>query len=243
MEQNFVTSRYDFSERVILVTGGTGALGSAVTKVFSGCNAKVISTYVNNAKIEGLEEPVKSRIELIRADLGKEDQVKNLVSNVLKKYSEIHILVNVVGGYLGGKSVAELDEKEWDLMMTMNLKSAFLISKHVIPKMISSKAGKIVHVSTVSGLKSAGYDSAYSASKAGLIRFVESLSEEVKQFNINVNCIMPSVIDTPQNRRNMPNADFSKWVQLQDIANLILFLCSEESKAITGSAIPIHGLA
>ncbi|MGG6460010.1 MAG: SDR family NAD(P)-dependent oxidoreductase, partial [Candidatus Eiseniibacteriota bacterium] len=89
MEQNFVTSRYDFSERVILLTGGTGALGSAVTKVFSGCNAKVISTYVNNPKIEGLEEHVKSRIELIRADLGKEDQVKNLVSHVLKKYSEI----------------------------------------------------------------------------------------------------------------------------------------------------------
>lgn len=243
MEQNFVTSRYDFSERVILVTGGTGALGSAVTKVFSGCNAKVISTYVNNAKIEGLEERMKLRIELIRADLGKEDQVKNLVSNVLKKYSAIHILVNVVGGYLGGKSVAELDEKGWDLMMTMNLKSAFLISKHIIPKMISSKAGKIVHVSSISGLKSAGYDSAYSASKAGLIRFVESLSEEVKQFNINVNCIMPSIIDTPQNRRTMPNADFSKWVRLQDITNLILFLCSEESKAITGSAIPIRGLA
>lgn len=243
MEQNFVTSRYDFSERVILLTGGTGALGSAVTKVFSRCNAKVISTYVNNPKIEGLEEHVNSRIELIRADLGKEDQVKNLVSHVLKKYSEIHILVNVVGGYLGGKSVVELDEKEWDLMMTMNLKSAFLISKHVIPKMISSKAGKIVHVSSISGLKSTGYDSAYSASKAGLIRFVESLSEEVKQFNINVNCIMPSIIDTLQNRRTMPNADFSKWVQLQDIANLILFLCSEESKAIMGSAIPIRGLA
>jgi NAD(P)-dependent dehydrogenase (short-subunit alcohol dehydrogenase family) len=139
--------------------------------------------------------------------------------------------------------VVELDEKEWDLMMTTNLKSAFLISKHVIPKMISSKAGKIVHVSSISGLKSTGYDSAYSASKAGLIRFVESLSEEVKQFNINVNCIMPSIIDTLQNRRTMPNADFSKWVQLQDIANLILFLCSEESKAIMGSAIPIRGLA
>ena len=102
------------------------------------------------------------------------------------------MLVNVVGGYLGGKSVSELDEKEWDLMMTMNLKSAFLISKHVIPQMVSSKYGKIMHVSSRTGLKSSGYDSAYAASKSGLIRLVESLSEEVKESNINVNCIMPS---------------------------------------------------
>lgn len=243
MKQNYVTPRYDFSNRVILVTGGTGALGSVVTKAFIGCNAKVISTYVNNMKMEGLDEEMKSRVELIRADLGMEDQVKTLVSNILRKYNEIHIVVNVVGGYLGGRGVAELDQKEWDLMMTMNLKSAFLVSKHVIPQMMSSKAGKIVHVSSRSGLKSVGYDSAYAASKAGLIRFVESLSEEVKDFNINVNCIMPSIIDTEANRKTMPNADFSKWVQPQDLANIVLFLCSEDSKAITGSAIPTYGWA
>jgi len=243
MKQNYATSKHDFSNRVVLVTGGTGALGSAVTKAFIASNAKVISSYVNNMKIDGLEEEMKSRVELIRADLSKEDQVKILVSNILRKYNEIHILVNVVGGYLGGKGVAELDEKEWDWMMTMNLKSAFLISKHVIPQMISSKAGKIVHVSSRSGLKSAGYDSAYAASKAGLLRFVESLSEEVKEFNINVNCILPSIIDTEANRRTMPKANFSKWVQPQDLANIVLFLCSEESKAITGSAIPTYGCA
>jgi NAD(P)-dependent dehydrogenase (short-subunit alcohol dehydrogenase family) len=153
------------------------------------------------------------------------------------------VLVNVVGGYLGGKSVSELDEKEWDLMMNMNLKSAFLISKHVIPQMISSKYGKIMHVSSRTGLKSSGYDSAYAASKSGLIRLVESLSEEVKESNINVNCIMPSTIDTEANRRAMPTADPSKWVKPQELANVVLFLCSDEANVITGAAIPTYGIA
>jgi NAD(P)-dependent dehydrogenase (short-subunit alcohol dehydrogenase family) len=180
---------------------------------------------------------------LIRADIGKEEEVKKLISSVLDKYDQIDILVNVVGGYIGGKSLTELDEKDWDLMMNMNLKSAFLISKNVIPQMISSKSGKIVHVSSRTGLKSTGYDSAYAASKSGLIRLVESLSEEVKELHINVNCIMPSTIDTEANRIAMPNADHTKWVKPQDLANIVLFLCSEDAKAITGAAIPTYGLA
>ena len=149
----------------------------------------------------------------------------------------------MVGGYFGGKSVSELDEKEWDLMMTMNLKSAFLISKHVIPQMIFSKYGKAVHVSSRTGLRSAGYDSAYAASKSGLIKLVESLSEETKESNINVNCIMPSIIDTEANRKAMPTADFSKWVKPEDLASVVLFLCSEDAKVITGAAIPTYGVA
>ncbi len=243
MQENHSTLKYDFSNRVVLVTGGTGALGRAITKAFIASNATLISSYVVDREVERLEEQIKSVLHLIKADIGKEDEVKKLVSSILGKYGKIDILVNVVGGNIGGKSVAEFDEKEWDLMMNMNLKSAFLISKYVIPQMISSKNGKIVHVSSRTGLKSTGYDSAYAASKAGLIRFVESLSEEVKESNINVNCIMPSTIDTEANRMAMPNLDFSRWVKPQDLANIVLFLCSEEAKAITGAAIPTYGLA
>ena len=154
----------------------------------------------------------------------------------------IDILINVVGAYIGGKTVVELEEKEWDLMMTLNLKSAFLISKHVTRQMISSKYGKVIHVSSRNGLRSEGYDSAYSASKSGLIRLVESLIKETKESNINVNCIMPSIIDTHANRKAMPNADFNKWVKPTDLANVILFLSSEEAKTITGAAIPTFGV-
>jgi NAD(P)-dependent dehydrogenase (short-subunit alcohol dehydrogenase family) len=235
--------RYDFSNRIVLITGGTGALGRAITKAFITSGATVISSYIVDREVDQLGAQIKSIVHLIKADLGKEEEVKKLISSILDKYDQIDILVNVVGGYIGGKSVTELDEKEWDLMMNMNLKSAFLISKNVIPQMISSKSGKIVYVSSRTGLKSTGYDSAYAASKSGLIRLVESLSEEVKELHINVNCIMPSTIDTEANRIAMPDADHTRWVKPQDLANIVLFLCSEDAKAITGAAIPTYGLA
>ena len=237
--------KYDFSNKTVLVTGGTGALGISITRAFIASNAKVISSYVLDAEIEQLkkEEENKPPVQLIKADVTKEQEVEKLVSSSINGYGNIHVLVNVVGGYLGGKSVSELDQKEWDLMMNMNLKSAFLISKHVIPQMASSKYGKILHVSSRTGLKSDGYDSAYAASKSGLIRLVESMSEELKKSNINVNCIMPSIIDTEANRRAMPTADYSKWLKPHDLANVVLFLCSDDAKAITGAAIPTYGLA
>jgi NAD(P)-dependent dehydrogenase (short-subunit alcohol dehydrogenase family) len=235
--------KYDYTNKIVLVTGGTGALGRAITAAFIASDAKVVSSYVIDREIEQLKKESKAVVEVIKTDVTKEEEVEKLVLSVISKYGRIDVLVNVVGGYLGGKSVSELDEKEWDLMMTMNLKSAFLISKHVIPQMVSSKYGKIMHVSSRTGLKSSGYDSAYAASKSGLIRLVESLSEEVKDSNINVNCIMPSTIDTEANRRAMPTADHSKWVKLQDLANVILFLCSDESNVITGAAIPTYGVA
>jgi NAD(P)-dependent dehydrogenase (short-subunit alcohol dehydrogenase family) len=234
---------YDFSGKVVLITGGTGALGRAVAQAFGTSNATTVVTYIIDEEREDVKSKIKTIAELVKADITKEDQAKKLVSRVIKTYDRIDVLVNVVGGYLGGKTVAELDETEWDKMMSMNLKSAFLISKHVIPLMVAAKHGKIVHISSRTGLKSDGYDSAYSASKSGLIRLVESISEEVKEHNINVNCILPSTIDTEANRNAMPNSDFSKWVKTEDLANVVLFLCSEEAKLINGAAIPAYGLA
>ncbi|MDQ3851383.1 MAG: SDR family oxidoreductase [Thermoproteota archaeon] len=234
---------YDFSGKVVLITGGTGALGRTVAQVFGTSNATTVVTYVIDEEMKDVKAKIKTITELVKADITKEDQAKKLVSHVIETYDRIDALVNVVGGYLGGKTVAELDENEWDKMMNMNLKSAFLISKHAIPSMVSVKHGKIVHISSRTGLKSDGYDSAYSASKSGLIRLVESISEEVKEHNINVNCILPSTIDTEANRNAMPNSDFSKWVKAADLANLVLFLCSDEAKVINGAAIPAYGLA
>ncbi len=190
--KNHSSTKYDFSNRIVLVTGGTGALGSSITKAFVESNATVISSYISDREKEHAQQENKSIVQLVKANITKEDEVIKLVSNIIDEYSRIDILVNVVGAYIGGKSVSELEEEEWDLMMTLNLKSAFLISKHVIQQMLSSQYGKIIHISSRNGLHSEGYDSAYSASKSGLIRLVESLSKETKESNINVNCIMPS---------------------------------------------------
>jgi NAD(P)-dependent dehydrogenase (short-subunit alcohol dehydrogenase family) len=135
-----------------------------------------------------------------------------------------------------------MTEKEWDLMMDLNLKTAFLISKHVVEQMVTQGSGKVIHVAARLGLKGIAGNSAYSASKSGLIRLVESLSDEVKDKNINVNCIMPSIIDTAANRKDMPGADFSKWVKPSEIARVVLFLASGDSKPIHGAAMPVYGL-
>jgi len=236
-------NKHNFSNKIVLVTGGTGALGNSITKAFLESNATVISSYHNDKETEKIQIDTKPTVQLIKANITNEEEVEKLVSKVIDKYDRIDILVNVVGAFIGGKTVVELDEKEWDLMMNINLKSAFLISKHVARQMISSKYGKIIHVSSRLGLHSEGFDSAYAASKSGLIRLVESLAEETKRSNININCIMPSIIDTQANRKAMPNADFNKWVKPEDLANVVLFLCSEEAKTITGAAIPTFGVA
>ena len=236
-------NRHNFSNKIVLITGGTGALGSSITKTFIESNATVISSYHNDKETEKIQKDTKPTVKLIKANIINEEEVEKLVSEILDKYGRIDILVNVVGAFRGGKTVMELEEKEWDIMMNLNLKSAFLISKHVARQMISSKYGKIIQVSSRLGLHSEGCDSAYAASKSGLIRLVESLAEEIKRSNINVNCIMPSIIDTQANRKAMPNADFNKWLKPVDLANVVLFLCSEDAKTITGAAIPTFGVA
>ena len=235
---------YDFSNKVVLITGGTGALGKTLTQRFIYSGATTIVTYLKDENIETNKGQNAINAQFIKADVTREEQVVRLISAVVERFGHIDILVNSVGGYLGGKSVTDLEEHEWDLMMNLNLKSAFLISKHVIPVMKSSgHGGKIVHISSKTGLKSEGHDSAYAASKSGLIRLVESISQETKELGINVNCILPSVIDTEANRRAMPKADFSKWVKTDDITNVVFFLCSQEAKVITGAAIPTYGLS
>ena len=232
---------YDFSKKVVLITGGTGALGGMLVKKFLNSGAVTISSFHNEKDAEKLKIE-NSKVELIELDILQEEQLLERIPKLVKKYGTIDILVNVVGGYLGGKNTNDLSEAEWDKMMNLNLKSAFLISKHVIPVMVLGKGGKIVHISSRTGQKSEGGDSAYAASKAGLIRFIESAAQEFKDSGININCILPTTIDTDANRKAMPNSDFSKWLSIEDLANVILFLCSSGARVINGSAIPTYGL-
>src|SRR5207245_9344710 len=237
---------HDFSGKVVLVTGGTGALGREVCHAFLKAGALVATTYVIDEEIPALESKIgdlKKNIFLIKKDLGNEKDVQALVSEIVKKYGRIDVLANVVGGYMAGKPVTEIDEKDWDTMMNLNLKTAFLLSKHVVAQMIRQSSGKVIHTAARPGLKGGGNDAAYVASKSGVIRLVESLAEEVKSRGINVNCILPSIIDTEPNRRAMPNADFSKWVKQSEIARVILFLASEDSRPINGADVAVYGLA
>ena len=233
---------YNFSNKVVLITGGTGAFGKTLVKRFLDSGARTIASYRNQTEADKLKS-VNPQVEIIKLDISNEKEILKMVPKLIARFSKIDVLVNTVGGYLGGKNITELKEDDWESMMNLNLKSAYLISKHVIPFMKSAKGGKIIHVSSRTGLKSDGYDSAYAASKAALIRFVDSISQEFREDKININCILPTTIDTESNRRAMPNADFSKWLSPEDLANVVLFLCSSESKVINGAAIPTYGLS
>jgi len=236
----------DFAEKVVLVTGGTGGLGTEVSLAFLRANASLAITYNSDNSLQRFDSKLgnlSKNVFPIKKDLRKEENVQSLVSDIVKKFGKIDVLTNVIGGYIAGKPVTEIDEKEWDEMMALNLKTAFLLSKHIVTQMIKQGGGKVIHVAARPGLKGTGFDAAYVASKSGVVRLVESLSEEVKAKGINVNCILPSIIDTEENRIAMPGADYAKWVKPAEIAKIILFLASEDSRSINGAAIPVYGLA
>jgi NAD(P)-dependent dehydrogenase (short-subunit alcohol dehydrogenase family) len=229
--------------KIAIVTGGTGALGKAITIAFLEEGAKVVCTYiVDKEKKEclPLTKNHKDKIVFARADVTKEKEVLNLITNTIRKFKRVDILVNVVGGF-AYSYIKDTDEKTWDLMINLNLKSAFLCSKNVLPRMIEQNYGKIVNISSRPALKGSAGVGAYSASKAGVLNLTETIADEVKDYNINVNAVLPSTIDTPANRREMPEADFSKWVKPEEIARVIVFLSSDDSRPISGAGIPVYG--
>jgi len=232
--------------KVALITGGTGALGRAVTAAFVEAGAAVAVTYVVDPEVPECKVclgPWADAPLFLKADVTVEAEVKKLVQTVVERLGRVDILLNLVGGYVGDLPVKELPEATWDHMVNINLKSAFLCCKHAVPVMQRGGGGRIVTVSSRAALKVFPGISAYATAKAGLLAFTETLASEVLKDNITVNAILPSVIDTPANRKAMPGADTSVWVKPEEIARVLLFLCSEASREISGAAIPIYGRA
>ncbi len=232
--------------KVALITGGTGALGHAVTGAFAEAGARLAVPYRAEAEAENSHKLLGARadaVTFLKADVTAEAEVQRLVSTLVDRFGRIDILLNLVGGYIGDLPVADLPEAAWDRMLQINLKSAFLCSKHVVPIMRRRGGGRIVNISSRAALKVFPGISAYAAAKAGLLAFTEALASEVLKDNITVNAILPSVIDTPANRKAMPKADPSPWVKPEEIARVLLFLCSDAAKEISGAAIPVYGRA
>lgn len=230
----------------VVITGGTGALGTAVCETYLRLGCQVAIPFIFDHEIEGFEKEIgdlKSRVTLIRASVTAEAEVNSFFQTVLSKFEKIDILVNIVGGFKGGVPVSELDVEDWDAMMNLNLKSAFLSCRAILPHMKERKSGKIVNVSARAGLGGIAGLSAYCVSKGGVRLLTESIAEEVKDLGINVNAIMPSIIDTDANRKAMPEEDYSRWVSPPDIAKVILFLTSDDASIINGAAIPVYGRA
>jgi NAD(P)-dependent dehydrogenase (short-subunit alcohol dehydrogenase family) len=234
--------------RVAIITGGTGALGRAVTENFLVAGAQVAIPWVVDAEVPILRDRLKGRfpdsqLMLRRADVGVEDQIKKFAAEVVAKWNRIDALVNLVGGFWGGKPIAETSLAEWQQMLDLNLKTAFLACRAVVPVMQQNKYGRIVSVTSRSGLSGAGDFAAYAVAKGAIATLTSSLAEEVLGDGIQVNAIAPSTIDTEANRTAMPKAKHENWVKPEDIARTISFLCSEDCRVTSGAVVPVYGRA
>jgi len=233
----------DFGGRVVMVTGGTGYLGSAVCKAFRDAGADVVAVYLLEKELPYFRKILGAgakQITLEKADVSRRGEMDRVVAKVFRRHGRIDVLVNTVGGFMASP-VDEISSEDFEAAMAINLKSAFLACKAVISAMRRRKRGKIVNVSSQASLLGEAESFLYSASKSGINRLTEALAAELKDVNVQVNCIMPSIMDTPTNRKAMPDADFSKWVKTDQAAQIILWLCSEVADPISGASIPVYG--
>ena len=236
---------FDFTGKVVMVTGATGNLGQAAARAFAAANATVVLVARSAERMAAAlpELAASPKALIVPADLTDAQSVQAAIDAALTYFGRIDILANTVGGYKAGTPVHETSVDTWEFMHNLNARTAFLVSQAVVSVMREQNHGKIIHVASRAGLHGGRNAAAYSAAKSAVIRLTESLSAELKLANINVNCVVPGTIDTPQNREAMPNAKHERWVPPTDIAHVMLFLASHAARAIHGAAIPVYGLS
>lgn len=234
----------EFQKQVVAISGGLGALGSTVTQGFVKRGAKVIVPFVSEMRLNTvlIDHPgMAQAVRFDRVDLGNSGHVKKFVETIREREGRLDILINLAGGYRGGINIEESSSSEFAYMMEQNFKTLYLVTRDALPLMRESGAGRIVNVGSRGGLRGTAGNAAYAIAKSAVIRFTEALSEEVKHDGINVNCVCPSIIDTPGNRMEMPDMDPAGWVTAEEVADVIYFLASEQSRALHGVIIPVYG--
>lgn len=220
----------DFTGRSVVVTGAAGALGRAVADSFHAAGGTVTGVDV---------VPFDAPYSTLKADLIDAEGAQRAVESI----GGIDVLANIAGGFTMGDTVADTSDETWNFMFDLNARTVLNMVRAAVPVMLQAGGGKIVNVGARNGLRGVGAMAAYSASKSVVIRLTESLADELKENNINVNCVLPSIIDTERNRQDMPSADFSKWVTPEAMAKVVLFLASSDADPIHGAALPVEGLS
>ncbi|MCG8607204.1 SDR family oxidoreductase [bacterium] len=234
----------DLNGKVVLITGSTGELGTSVTMTFLGKGATVIGLGSRQSSLEDLRSKLNVNVDRFSGlvvDVLDASSIGSAVDNVVENHRGIDVLINLVGGFVGGSPLHETSEEKWDKMMALNAKSVFLCMKKVLPQMFERKSGRIINVGGKGGVQATTGTAAYSASKAAVINLTQTVAAEGRENNITANVVIPSIIDTKANRDAMPEADFGRWVTPDSVAKVIVFLCSEEAKDISGAVIPVYG--
>jgi NAD(P)-dependent dehydrogenase (short-subunit alcohol dehydrogenase family) len=224
-------------EKVVLVTGAKGSLGNFVTKAFLEAGAQVIGV---SPTIRASDFPSEG-FTAIAGEIKNRENAGALVDAVLTKFSRLDGLVHLVGGFAGGQSVAETDDATFDKMIDMNLRTAFLMMRAVLPHMRAQGSGRILAIGSKAAVEPAPMAGVYGATKAALVSLVRTVARENVDKKIAANILLPGTMDTPANRAWDASTDFSKWVQPSQVAQLLVHLMSDASSQISGAVIPVLG--
>jgi len=239
----------EFTNKVVVVTGAAGALGQAVVHFFAAQGAKVACLDVSNEAFaasfsesyaQGAEQDTRLYLAL---DLTSRDSVNAAAQTILNKWGQVDVLANIAGGFTMGETVHETSDKTWDFLLNLNTKSIIHTASAFVPQMQKQGSGKIINISAGAAHSGIALMGAYVASKSAVLRLSETMAQELRGDGINVNSILPGMIDTPRNRSDMPDADFSTWVPPAKIAEVIGFLASSAASEIHGAGLPVVGLS
>ena len=229
---------------VAFISGGAGNLGRAVTRAFLEAGWRVsVALHHTDAKnaLDALKAAHPGRVSTCLLDLSKELGAASAITQTVQWGGRLDAVAHVMGGWVGGAKLADTALGVWEAMMALNLTSAFLLTRAAIPRMVEGGGGSLVYVSSRTAREQRAGSAAYAVSKAGLLVLAESVAEEYGAQGIRANAVLPGTMDTPANRRSMPDADPSRWTPPEEVARVILFLASPQSASVNGAAVPVYG--
>jgi NAD(P)-dependent dehydrogenase (short-subunit alcohol dehydrogenase family) len=231
-----------FENRTVMITGAAGHLGKAVAAVFAQRGARLVLVDRHDEALEAAFG-ADAASALVAADLLDARQAQAALDTAVARFGRVDALCHVAGGFRMGEAVHETTDATWDFLFDVNARTLVNVSRAVVPHMLKHGGGRIVAVGAQAALKGVAGMGAYCASKSALVRLVEAMSAELREKHVNVNCVLPTIIDTPDNRAAMPDADPARWVAPQALAETIAFLASDAARAVHGAALPVSGLS
>lgn len=233
----------DFKDRTVMITGAAGNLGRVVAETFAQRGANLVLVDLKLDALQKIFGTGNTKHLLAPTNLLEQSAVDATAQKAIGQFQRIDVLANLAGGFRMGEPVHATSDATWNFLLDLNARTLLHAVRAVVPRMLAQGGGKIVNVGAFSAQKGAAQMGAYVAAKSAVIRLTETLAAELREKNINVNCVMPTIIDTPENRSAMPNADPGRWVAPADLANVIAFLASDAARAIHGAAVPVTGLS
>lgn len=226
----------EFSNQTVVVTGASGNLGGTVARAFAARDANVVLVARHVDAMAGVR---LERQLAVAADLVQQADAERVAAETMTRFGRIDVLCNIAGGFRMGAPVHETTDEIWNLLLDLNVVTMLNMVRAIVPRMLAQGGGRIVNVAANAALRGTAGMGAYCATKSAVIRLTESMAAELRERNVNVNCVLPTTLDTPENRAAMPKADPSRWVPLDDLAQTIVFLASPGARAIHGAALPV----